>query len=137
MKRFDILDHTADIGIVAYGKDLKEAFANTAYGMFSLMTDLRRVRGVLQQETNIQAEEQGSLLVNWLNELLYLFDTEHLLFKRFEVGELSPTKLKATVYGEKIDLARHKLQMGVKAATYYMLKIDRDNGFKVQVIFDV
>jgi SHS2 domain-containing protein len=73
-----------------------------------------------------------------LNELIYLFDVEHILLKRFEIEDLTKTQLKARCYGEKIEPSRHKLKTGVKAATYYMLSVDRDNnGYKVQIIFDV
>jgi SHS2 domain-containing protein len=76
--------------------------------------------------------------VEWLNELIYLFDAEHILFRRFDIESLSNNQLKATCYGENIDPLRHKIKLGVKAATYHMLKIDKDSdGYKVQIIFDV
>lgn len=137
MPRFEILDHTADIGVVAYGADLKSAFTTAAYAMFSLIADLDLVNEVTSREMAIEEEEQDSLLVAWLNELLYLCDTESLLFKRFEITELSETRLKAKGYGERIDRSRHRLKSEVKAATYHLLKLSKEDGFKVQVIFDV
>jgi SHS2 domain-containing protein len=137
VKRFEVIEHTADIGIVAYGTDLKEAFANVAYGVFSLITDLDKVRETVCQEVEVAAEEQESLVVVWLNELIYLMDTENMLFKRFEISELSDTRLKAWSYGEKMDPHRHNLKMGVKAATYHMLQIEKDELYRIQVILDV
>jgi len=135
-KRFEVVDHTADIGIAAYGADLKEAFANAAYALFSLMVDLNGVGDASCHEVEVTAEDRAELLVAWLNELIYLFEVENVLFKRFEIGELNETRLRASCYGEKIDLERHKIKVGVKAATYHMLKVEEGDGFRVQVLFD-
>lgn len=137
MKPFDIIDHTADVGIMAYGADAKEAFTHAAMGVFSLITDLDEVREVSTTGIEVTAEDRESLLVTWLNELIYLFDTERMLFKRFEIQELSDTVLKARVWGEKLERARHSLKSGVKAATYHLLKVDKEDGYKVQVFLDV
>ncbi len=137
MNRFDIIEHTADVGIVAYGTDLEEAFANAAYGMFTLIADLDGVEEYVYREIEVQAEDQESLLVSWLNELLFLLDTEGIIFKRFKISDFNETKLKAEGYGELIDTARHNLKAGVKAATYHMLIIAKEDGYSVRVIFDV
>lgn len=136
-KDFEILDHTADIGIIAYGADLKQAFANAARGLFSLITDLDAVEEVLHRDAELSASDEESLLVKWLNELIYQFDTEGIIFKRFEIIQLDNTRLKARGYGEKVDKSKHKIKMGVKAATYHMLKVERGDGGRVQVLFDI
>jgi SHS2 domain-containing protein len=136
-KRFEVIEHTADVGIAAYGSDLKEAFANAAYALFSLMVDLKQVGDTLYREVEVTAENQEDLLVAWLNELIYLFEVEGILFKRFGVDELTETRLRSRCYGQAIDLLRHKIRVGVKAATYHMLKVEKDNGFRVQVLFDI
>ena len=136
-KDFELIDHTADIGIIAYGADMKQAFANAARALFSLITDLEDVKEVLHQDTELTATDKEGLLVEWLNELIYQFDAENMLFKRFDITELNNTQLKARSYGEKVDRLRHKLKIGVKAATYHMLRIDKEDGCKVQVIFDI
>jgi SHS2 domain-containing protein len=136
-KDFEILDHTADVGIIAYGADLKQAFANAAKALFSLITELDDVEEVLHRDIELTATEVESLLVEWLNELVYRFDTESILFKRFDIIQLNSTHLKARGYGEKVDSSRHKLKIGVKAATYHMLKVDKNDGCRVQVLFDI
>ena len=136
-KEFEILDHTADVGIIAYGTDMKEAFANAAKALFSLITDLDDVEEVTQRDIELTAPDRESLLINWLNELIYLFDADNLLFKKFDIIRLSQTHLKARIYGEKVDNSRHKLKIGVKAATYHMLKISRNDGVSLQVVFDI
>ena len=138
MKRFDVVEHTADIGIVAYGADMREAFANAAYGMFSLMADLEQVREETSRYIEAEAGDRESLVVSWLNELLYMFDVERIVFKRFDILELTNTRLRADAYGEKVDASRHELRSGVKAATYHMLKVSEDRGrCRIRVIFDV
>jgi len=136
-KDFEITNHTADVGIIAYGADMRQAFSNAARALFSLITELDDVEEVLYRDIELTAPEQESLLVEWLNELIYLFDVENVIFKRFDIIKLNDTQLKARSYGEKIDSSKHKLRVGVKAATYHMLKIDKDDGCKVQVLFDI
>ncbi|MCD6453337.1 MAG: archease [Dehalococcoidales bacterium] len=135
-KDFEIVDHTADVGIMAYGETIALAFANAARALFSLIVELDSVSEVLYRDIEVTAPDEESLLVEWLNELIYRFDTEHIIFKRFEVT-LDKRRLKARSYGEKIDSSRHQLKTGVKAATYYMLRIEQDNGCRVRVIFDI
>ena len=136
-KGFEILEHTADAGVIARGADMKEAFANAAKGLFSLITELDDVAEVVHRDIAVAAPDRESLLVAWLNELIYLFDTENILLKRFDINRLDNTSLKARGYGEKVARGRHKLKLGVKATTYHMLKIDENNGVSVQVLFDI
>ncbi len=136
-KGFDIVDHTADVGIIAYGASLNQAFANAARGLFSIITDLDDVEEALQRDIEVSAPDQESLLVEWLNQLIYLFDVENILFKRFDIAQLDSTQLQARAYGEKVDSSRHKLKTGVKATTYHMLKVEKTNGYQVQVLFDI
>ena len=136
-KRFEVIDHTADVGIAAYGTDLKEAFANAAYALFSLMTDIDSVGDNVRHDVEVTADNREELLVAWLNELIYLFEVNDVLLSRFDVAELGETRLKAACYGEHIDPRRHKMKVGVKAATYHMLKVEEGDGCRVQVLFDV
>jgi len=136
-KDFEIIEHTADAGIRAYGSDMREAFANAAKGLFSLITELNDVGETEYRDVELIAPDQENLLVEWLNELIYLFDAENILFKRFDITQITNTQIKARSYGERVDSSRHKLKTGVKAATYHMLKIERDNGCKAEVLFDI
>lgn len=134
---FEIIEHTADAGVRAYGADLKEAFANAAKGMFSLITDLDNLEERSRIEVKITASDRDGLLVEWLNELLYRFDTEYFLVKRCEIDELSDSELKAICYGEKVDKSRHQLKTGIKSATFHRLKIEEKGGVQVQVFLDI
>ena len=128
----------ADIGIAAYGADLKQVFTNTACGLFSLITESDTVSENNIYHIQVNAPDRDALLVNWLNELIYRYEAKEILFHRFIINTLTDTELRATGYGEKIDLAKHELKIQVKAATYHMLKIEQNkDGWKAQVIFDV
>ena len=136
-KEFEIIDHTADVGVIAYGANMKEAFANVAKALFSLITELDDVEKVVLRDIELTAPDQESLLVAWLNEFIYLFDAEQIIFKKFDITQLSQTHLKARSYGEKVDSSKHRLKTGIKAATYHMLKVDKSDNCKVQVLFDI
>ncbi|UCC16197.1 MAG: archease [Dehalococcoidales bacterium] len=136
-KRFEILDHTADTGIIAYGIDLKQAFENVAVGMFSIITDLGSIENNQVRRIDINASDRDSLLVSWLNELIYLFDVDNLIFSIFDIIHLDESNLSAIAHGEKADLSRHEIRTGIKAATYHMLKIDENDLCRVQVLFDI
>ena len=135
---FEILEHTADVGVVARGRTLAEAFAHAAQGMFSIMVNLDGVREVEERSMAVAGHDWPSLLVAWLSELLYFLDVDGLVFKRFEIGEMQPYSLKASAYGEKIDRQRHELGPGVKAVTHHMLEVGEDeDGYRVQVLLDI
>ena len=136
MKRFEFIEHTADIGFRAYGSTLAEAYANAGYALFSIITNPRAVREVESRRLHLQEDNPEALLFEWLNSLIYLFDTETILFKRFEIDHFEDGKLSATCYGEKYDPSRHQLKIEVKSATYYMLKVDKERNY-VQIIVDI
>jgi len=137
-KTFEIIDHTADIGIIAYGKDVKELFSNAALALFSLITEPENIEEKSHLNLKVRSEDRDSLLVEWLNELIYFFDAKHILFNRFDIERLTHNELKAICYGEGFDPMKHKIKRGVKAATYHMLKLDKNNdGYKAQIILDI
>ncbi len=136
MRKYRLIPHTADLGLVAYGKTLSEAYANAAYGMFSIMADLRSVRAVESRTVSLEEQDPESLLFEWLNSLIYFFDVELLLFKKFDITGFSDRRLRAECYGEKYDPSRHHLKIGVKSATYYMLEVDAAKN-RVRVILDI
>jgi SHS2 domain-containing protein len=137
-KAFEVINHTADVGIIAYGADIEELFSNAALALFSLIIEPESIKEKLHLDLEVSSEDIDSLLVEWLNELIYLFDVKHVLFNHFDIKSLTHNGLTATCYGEDFDPMKHKIKVGVKAATYHMLELDRsDDGFKAQVILDV
>jgi SHS2 domain-containing protein len=137
-KAFEVIDHTADVGIIAYGADIEELFSNAALALFSLIIEPESIENKFHLDLDVHSEDIESLLVEWLNEIIYLFDVKRTLFNRFDIISLTDNRLKATCYGEDFNAMKHKIKTGVKAATYHMLKLDKsDNGFKAQVILDI
>lgn len=134
--RFELIEHTADIGLIAYGDSLPRAFANAAFGMFSIIAELENVAESESREVRVTADDIEMLLVDWLNELLYLFDVHRVLLRRFDILEFSDKAMSAICRGEKYDPGKHRIKLGVKAATYHMLEVDREKN-QVRVIFDV
>ena len=138
MKRFEILDHTADVGIMVYGEDLKSLFENAGEAFFHIITDLRKVRLRTQRKIEIGGESLERLMVDWLSELLYLHDVENLLFKGFKVESIGEGQLKARVKGEPFQEGIHIIKTEVKAVTYHQIQVRKeDGGWRAQIIFDL
>lgn len=138
MKRFEVLDHTADIGLIVYGEDLKTLFENAGEAFFHLITDLEKVRRRVEKRIEIRGEDLERLMVDWLSELLYLHDVENLLFKGFKVESVGEGGLKARVKGEPFQEGVHVIKTGVKAVTYHQIEVRKENGrWRAQIIFDL
>ena len=138
MKRFEILDHTADIGIIIHGENLKALFGNAAEAFFHLITDLRKVRRRIERRVNIGGESLDRLMVDWLSELLYLHDVENLLFKGFEIDSVGEDGLKAIVKGEPFQEGVHVIKTEVKAVTYHQIEVRPEKrGWRARVILDL
>lgn len=138
MKQYEIIDHTADIGLRVFGRDLKELFKNSALGMFELIADLKNVKPKTSLGIEVDAVNREELLINWLRELLYQYNTQEILFEKFEIEKITDNRINAKVWGEKFDNQRHNLKTEIKAVTYHELKIEKKTeGWSSQIIFDV
>ena len=137
-RRFEVTDHTADIGVTAYGKDLAELMANAACGMLSLIVEPHTVNCTLTAKIELEERDDVTLLVEWLNTLLYELDVNRLLFGEFDIVMSGETKLSAICRGEKFDPDKHRLIREVKAATYHNLDITMVKGiYSAAIIFDI
>lgn len=134
--RFKIFDHTADIGVCGFGKTEREAFSNTALGMFSILTDLKDIKPEEKIEIRASGRDKEELLVNMLSELLYWHTTKGYIFSEFSV-KFSRNNVKVWCLGEKIK-EHHKLKKEIKTVTYHFIKIEKkEEGWETRVIFDV
>jgi SHS2 domain-containing protein len=137
-KQFEVTDHTADIGITAYGGSLDELMANAAMGMVSLMADSFGIGKGIVKTIELEESDTVALLVKWLNELLYEFEVNHLLFSGFNVVMHGDTRLTAECSGEKYEPVKHRIKREVKAATYHALSIEKGTGgYSASIIFDI
>ena len=132
--RYEQLEHTADLALRIYGRDLRELFVNAAHAMFSQLADIQSIQPALQEGVRVEGSDYESLLVNWLNELLYLHETQEQVYSEFDIHELTPQHLRATVYGEQ----SHDVFAIIKAATYYDLAITKTAaGYTATIVLDV
>lgn len=137
-RRFRVFDHTGDVGVMVYGATLPELFAHAAEALFHIMTVPRSVRENEARRVSLEAGGLEVLLVAWLNEFLYLFDTESLLFKNFDVLRVDETSLDAIARGETYDPQRHRIHTTIKAVTHHQLRIRRERGvWKTRIVFDI
>ncbi len=135
---FEIFAVTADKGIRAWGRDLPEVFINAARAMWSLMVEPGSARHERMLPVKVEASDRETLLVAWLNELLFLHEVEGFVAADFRIARLTDTGLEAEVWGETMDRARHPLVGHVKAATYHLLQVlPRASGWEAQVVVDV
>lgn len=138
MKKYEIIDHTADVGIKSYGKNLSEAFENAAKGMFDIITDSSDIESVGEYDIELETDDLEQLLVDFLSELLYLNSSKNLVFGFFKVDiDKDQKKLIAKVFGEKFDFSKHNIGNEIKAVTYHMLEIKKNKKYKCQVLFDI
>ena len=135
---YETFDHTADLGLRIRAADLDTLFAEAAACLFSaIVEDPTSVRPLQRIDVRIDGADREYLLFDWLRELLYRFDSRHLLLSRFEarVGEAG---LEGSAWGEPFDPARHALAHEVKAITYHGLKVERTaDGWLAEVIVDI
>jgi SHS2 domain-containing protein len=138
---YEYLEHTADVRFRAYGKSLEQAFENAALAMLNVMMDTSSVNNSLSVNIELTSFDLDSLLFDWLSEILFVFEVDEMVFGRIEVNEITvgdeECSLKATLYGETIDLSVHVFDTEVKAATYNDMRIENsDDGWTIQATVD-
>jgi SHS2 domain-containing protein len=135
---YEYFEHTADLGIRVRARELTSLFEEAARALFcAIVDDLGSVRADRQMAFEIAGTERDYLLFDWLKQLLYRFDAEHLLFSKFEV-HVNDAGLRAKAWGEPIDPARHVLSHEVKAITYHGLRVEREGDeWVAEVIVDI
>ena len=139
MKKFEYLDHTADIGIRAYGQDLKDLFENAAEAMLAVTAELDTIDEMMLIEVSVTASTLPDLMLNWLGELNFQHEVEEIFFCRTEIREISPNRLRAVVFGEARNENRHVVLAEIKSVTFHQLQVEQasDGVWTAQVIFDI
>jgi SHS2 domain-containing protein len=138
MKRYEQVPHTADIAARIYGKDLPELFENAAFAMMDMMADLEGLSATEKVEVQAGGDSAEELLISWLNEVLYISSTGHILFTEFNIKSFGENELKAEAKGEKVKEGPERIKNEIKAATYHDLEIKKtENGYEITVVFDI
>ena len=138
MKRFELIDISGDAGIRAFGNSLDALFKNAAAGMYSLIADPGSIIPRKSIEIKAEGASQEGLLVAWLNELIFHFDTYGFIGRDIHIHQLDNTLIMSTIDGEDFVPERHGRGLLIKAATYHKLKIEiKKNHWEADVIFDI
>ncbi len=133
---FSVFFTTADAGIRVEADSLEGLFSDSAKGMFFLMTERKNINLELERDIYIESHDMDFLLFQWLSELLYISETEKIIFGRFDILEIKENSIKAKCFGEKLPMSSVKRL--IKAVTLHNLHISRHNNkWKVEIIFDL
>ena len=141
-KPYEYLEHTADAKFRAYGNTLEEVFENAALAMFNVMIDTKKVSGEMAREICLNSPDLESLLVDWLSELLYIFEVDEVVFRKFRVEEIREVdggySIKARAFGERFERGSHPFETDIKAVTYNQLEVSKtEEGWEAQVVVDI
>lgn len=130
---------TADLLVEAYGSTIGEAFANAALAMFNAITSLKKVEPQISRGIELESEDLVGLLYDFLDELLFINDTENLIFSEIDVYvDDERVRLRAECRGERFDPAKHESGAVVKAVTFHQMRIEKaDERWRVRVVFDL
>jgi len=135
---FELLDHPADIGFRAHGATVEELFANCARALVFIILDPSNIQAGQNVFLSAEGIDYESLLVNWLNEVLYYVDGKRIALGAFDISELTETRIECIATGEPRDLQKHPPRLVVKAVTYHQLKVQRlEDGLIAEVYVDV
>ena len=137
-KGFEFIDHTGDMGIRMFGKDRETVFEQAGKALFHVITDLDTIQPEENRKIALEADGWEPLLIAWLNEFIYLFDTQGMLFRDFQIHSLDEHRIEAAAVGEAYERDRHPIKTTVKGATYHQLRMSRHGGIWVgEVILDI
>jgi SHS2 domain-containing protein len=137
-EKYHLIDHTADFGIHVSGTNSKDLFANAAQALFDVITDIDSLTGQDSCHLEVSGEDWSDLMVNWLREILYLWNGKERLVKSVNITALSANKLSAKVVFDPYDPDRHTVITEIKAVTYHQIQVKRTpSGWSARIIFDI
>ena len=137
-QKYEYIEHTGDLGFKAYGTTREALFSHAAEAFFEALVRLETVQEKEERLIEVEADALDDLMVGWLSELLFLFDTETLLLRKFEITHMTNRSIKATVSGELMEPTRHEIKTGIKAVTHHQLYVRQRAGiWEAQVILDI
>lgn len=141
MKKYKFIEHTADVAFRAWGQNLEEAFKSGSLAMTDVITNRKKIEKKIVKELEAKGEDKEELLVDWLGQLLYIFDVEKLIFADFDLKIQERGKrwfLKGKGYGEKFEPSKHPSGTNVKGISYSWMKIWKEKRRTyIRVVLDV
>ena len=136
MKPYEFLPHTADVRIVARGKDLNEAFTNSAYAVTDVVTDHTKIEKKIEKKIMVKSEDKKSLLYDFLEEFIVLIDSEGFLLAEVKELKIIDNKLTATVIGDTYS-DKYETKTHVKAMTYQEMSVEEKDNVEIRFIVDI
>jgi protein archease len=135
---YRFIDHTADFRLEIYGVDEKDLFVQAALALTDLITDPKALQGSCRRSITVSGDDWSDLMVNWLRELLYLWNGEEQLISHVALQLLEPTHLEATMTYDPYCAGRHSIRNEIKAVTYHQIEVGPyKNGWRARVVFDI
>lgn len=135
---FQLLEHTSDVGILARGNSREEALVEAGKGLVSIIVDPVAFRPLEERYFTAPGSDDAARIVNWLNEIIFFFDTEGMVFVEFEIETWTSSEITGRARGERFDIDRHEFRTAVKAATYHQFESrSTEAGWELRVYVDV
>src|SRR5215475_10776082 len=135
---FQLLEHTSDVGLLARGAARPEALIEASKGLVSILVNPVDFRPLEERYFKAPGPDEASQVINWLNEILFFFDTDAIVFAEFEIDSWTSTEIIGCARGERFDIDRHEFRTAVKAATYHQFDSRQaNNGWEIRVFVDV
>jgi SHS2 domain-containing protein len=137
-KKYRLMTRQSELAVKVVGNSQADLFANSAFALFDVMTDLEKIEVKERLPLEVEGADRDDLMVNWMRELLYLYQGSGYLLKEFQIREVRDTFVKADVCGEKIDPDRHDMKKEVTAVAYHQSRMEKTgNQWTAQLIFEV
>ncbi len=137
-RKIKYIEHPSDVGFETYGDTLEELFANAAIAAYSFMTDVDAIEEEVEREVEIKSEDLYSLMFDWLDEMIFLFESESLVMKKFDIDvDSSNFSITGKCRGGKFNPAKHESGIIIKAVTYNMMEIKKNEAWRARVVLDV
>jgi SHS2 domain-containing protein len=137
--RYEFFEHTADIGVHVHGATLDELFLNAAAALYDVLGRFELGERMPGKFLKLRADSLEDLLHDWLAELLYDFETQHVFYDRISIAPIAADYVMANLDGGKVDFAKSQTNEEIKAVAYHRLKVEQlpDGSWRASVIFDV
>jgi len=137
-KRYRITTRQSELAVRVLGNSQVDLFANSAFALFDVMTDVTKVDIKDRIPVEVEGTDRDDLMVNWMSELLYLYQGSGYLLKEFHIREAKDRLVKAEVCGEKIDPDRHEINQEIRGVAYHQSRIQKTGDqWTAQLIFEI
>jgi protein archease len=137
-KKYRITTRQSELAVKVTGGSQADLFANSAFALFDVMSDVEKIEIKERMPLEVEGTDRDDLLVNWMRELLYLYQRSGFLLKEFDIREVKDTSVKAEVCGEKVDPDRHEIKQEIAAVAYHQSRMTKTgNQWIAQLIFEV